>query len=252
MRLKDKVAVITGAARGIGAAFALGFAKEGASVVIGDIRDGKKTVAAIEKAGGKALYVKTDVTKQDQCNVLAKAAVDRFGSVDILVNDAGILVTLKPFMEVTTEEWMHVMEVNTLGPFHCTKAVFPYMKDRGGKIINVCSASIFEGVAGMPHYVASKGAIMAFTRGMARELGDYKINVNSIAPGFTHSEGGDEFDKNKKFPPVPLDEIQLPMRCFKKPVYPDDLVGTAIYLASDDSRLVTGQLIIHDAGMSLH
>jgi NAD(P)-dependent dehydrogenase (short-subunit alcohol dehydrogenase family) len=252
MRLKDKVAVITGAARGIGAAFAIGFAKEGAKVVIGDIRDGKKTMAAIEKAGGEALYVKTDVTKQDQCNALAKAAVDRFGSIDILINDAGILVTIKPFMEVTTEEWMEVMGTNTLGLFHCTKAVFPYMKDKGGKIINISSASIFEGVPGMPHYVASKGAIMAFTRAMARELGDYNINVNSIAPGFTHSEGGDEFDKNKKFPPVPLDEIQLPMRCIKKPVYPEDLIGTALYLAGDDSKLITGQLIIHDAGISLH
>jgi NAD(P)-dependent dehydrogenase (short-subunit alcohol dehydrogenase family) len=103
MRLKDKVAIITGAARGIGAAFAIGFAKEGAKVVIGDIRDGNKTVAAIEKAGGQALYVKTDVTKQDQCNALAKAAVDRFGSIDILINNAGTLVTIKPFMEVTTE-----------------------------------------------------------------------------------------------------------------------------------------------------
>jgi NAD(P)-dependent dehydrogenase (short-subunit alcohol dehydrogenase family) len=252
MRLKDKVAIITGAARGIGAAFAIGFGKEGAKVVIGDIRDGKKTVAAVEKAGGKALYVKTDVTKQDQCNALAKAAADRFGSIDILINDAGILVTLKPFMEVTTEEWMQVMGINTLGPFHCTKAVFPYMKGRGGKIINISSASIFEGVAGMPHYVASKGAIMAFTRSMARELGDYNINVNSIAPGFTHSEGGDEFDKNKKFPPVPLDEIQMPLRCIKRPTYPEDLVGTAIYLASDDSKLVTGQLFIHDGGLSLH
>jgi NAD(P)-dependent dehydrogenase (short-subunit alcohol dehydrogenase family) len=252
MRLQNKVAIITGAARGIGAAFALGFAKEGAKVVIGDIRDGNKTVAAIEKAGGEALYIRTDITKQDQCNALAKAAADRFGSIDILVNDAGILVTLKPFMEVTTEEWMEVMANNTLGPFHCTKAVFPYMKDKGGKIINISSASIFEGVPGMPHYVASKGAIMAFTRAMARELGDYNINVNSIAPGFTHSEGGDEFDRIKKFPPVPLDEIQLPLRCFKKPVFPEDLMGTAIYLASDDSKMVTGQLIIHDAGMSLH
>jgi NAD(P)-dependent dehydrogenase (short-subunit alcohol dehydrogenase family) len=252
MRLKNKVAVITGAARGIGAAFALGFAKEGATIVIGDIRDGKKTLAAVEKAGGEALYVKTDITKQDQCNALAKAAVDRFGAIDILINDAGILVTIKPFMEVTTEEWMEVMGTNTLGLFHCTKAVFPYMKDKGGKIINISSASIFEGVPGMPHYVASKGAIMAFTRAMARELGDYNINVNSIAPGFTHSEGGDEFDKNKKFPPVPLDEIQLPMRCIKKPIFPEDLVGTALYLASDDSKLITGQLIIHDAGISLH
>jgi NAD(P)-dependent dehydrogenase (short-subunit alcohol dehydrogenase family) len=252
MRLKDRVAIITGAARGIGAAFAIGFAKEGAKVVIGDIRDGKNTVNAIEKAGGHALYVKTDVTKQDQCIALAKSAVDRFGAINILINNAGTLVTIKPFMEVTTEEWMQVMETNSLGPFHCTKAVFPYMKDKGGKIINISSATIFEGVPGLPHYIASKGAVMAFTRGMARELGDYNINVNAIAPGFTHSEGGDEFDRNKKFPSVPLDEVQLPQRCIKRPTYPEDLVGTAIYLASDDSKLITGQLIIHDGGFSLH
>jgi NAD(P)-dependent dehydrogenase (short-subunit alcohol dehydrogenase family) len=252
MRLKDKVAIITGAARGIGAAFALGFGKEGAKVVIGDIRDGQKIVDAIEKAGGQAFFLKTDVTKQDQCNALAKAAVDRFGSIDILINNAGTLVTIKPFMEVTTEEWMQIMETNTLGPFHCTKAVFPHMKEKGGRIINISSGTVFEGVPGLPHYLASKGAVMAFTRGMARELGDYNINVNSIAPGFTHSEGGDEFDRNKKFPSVPLDEAQRPMRCIKRPTYPEDLVGTAIYLAGDDSKLITGQLIIHDGGVSLH
>jgi NAD(P)-dependent dehydrogenase (short-subunit alcohol dehydrogenase family) len=252
MRLKDKVAIITGAARGIGAAFAVGFAKEGAKIVIGDIRDGSKTVAAVEKAGSRALYLKTDVTKQDQCNALAKAAVEEFGAVDILVNNAGVLVTIKHFWEVTSEEWMEIMATNTLGPFHCTKAVFPYMKNKGGKIINVSSGTVFEGVPGLPHYISSKGAIMAFTRGMARELGDYNINVNSIAPGFTHSEGGDEFDKNKHFPPVPLDEVQMPMRCIKKPAFPEDLVGTAVYLASDDSRMITGQLIIHDGGVSLH
>jgi NAD(P)-dependent dehydrogenase (short-subunit alcohol dehydrogenase family) len=252
MRLKGKVAIITGAARGIGAAFAAGFAKEGAKIAIGDIRDGQKTVAAVEQAGSEALYVKTDVRKQDQCNALAKATIDRFGAIDILINNAGTLVTIKPFMEVTTEEWMEVMGTNTLGPFHCTKAVFPYMKDRGGRIINISSGTIFEGVPGLPHYIASKGAVMAFTRGMARELGDFNINVNAIAPGFTHSEGGDEFDRNKKFPAVPLDEVQLPLKCIKKPIYPDHLVGTAIYLASDDSKMVTGQLVLHDGGMSLH
>ena len=252
MRLKDKVAIVTGAARGIGAAFAIGFGKEGAKVVIGDIRDGSNTVAAIEKAGGQALYVKTDITRQDQCDALAKAAVERFGSIDILINNAGTLVTIKPFMEVTTEEWMQVMATNTLGPFHCVKAVFPFMKDKGGKIINVSSGTVFEGVPGLPHYISSKGAVMAFTRGMARELGDYKINVNAIAPGFTHSEGGDEFDRNKRFPSVPLDEVQIPMRCIKRPAYPQDLVGTAIYLASEDSQMITGQLIVHDGGMSLH
>ncbi len=252
MRLKDKVAIITGAARGIGAAFAIGFAKEGAKVVLGDIRDGEDTLNAIAEVGGQAIYHKTDVTKQDQCMALAKAAMDRFGSINILVNNAGILVTIKPFMEVTSEEFMQVMETNALGPFHCTKAVFPYMKDRGGKIINICSATILEGVPGLPQYIASKGAVMALTRGMARELGDYNINVNAIAPGFTHSEGGDEFDRNKKFPSVPLDEVQLPLRCIKRPTYPEDLVGTAIYLASDDSKLITGQLIVHDGGYSLH
>lgn len=251
MRLKDKVAIITGSARGLGAAFAKGLAKEGAKVVVADIRDGKETVETVEQEGGEAIFVKTDVTKQDQCNAMAKAAVDRFGSIDILINNAGILVTLKPFMEVSTEEWKQVMETNTLGPFHCVKAVFPYMKGKGGKIINISSASIFEGVPGFPHYIASKGAIMAFTRGMARELGEYGINVNSIAPGFTHSEGGNEFDKDKKFPAAPLDELQMPQRCIKTPTYPEDLVGTAVYLASDDSRMVTGQLIVHDGGLSL-
>jgi NAD(P)-dependent dehydrogenase (short-subunit alcohol dehydrogenase family) len=252
MRLKDKVAIITGAARGLGAAFAVGFAKEGARVVIADVSDGKKTVDAIEAAGGQALYVKTDVAVQEQCNALAEAAAGRFGGIDILVNNAGILVQIKPFMEVTTEEWTRVMAVNALGPFHCIKAVFPYMKDRGGKIINISSATVLEGVPGLPHYIASKGAVIALTRGMARELGDYNINVNTIAPGFTHSEGGDEFDRNKKFPPVPLDEIQLSQRCIKSPARPEDLVGTAIYLASDDSRMVSGQLIVHDGGFSLH
>ena len=254
MRLKNKVAIITGAARGIGAALAIGFAKEGAKIVIADILDGKETLDAVKKSGSEAIFVKTDVSKQDQCNALAKAAMDRFGSIDILINNAGIFanIVLRPFTEITTEEWMRVMAVNTAGPFHCTKAVFPYMKDKEGKIINLSSASIFEGVPGMPHYVASKGAIMAFTRSMARELGPYVINVNSIAPGFTHSPGGDEFDRNKALPIGLLDEVQLPLRSLKRAAYPEDLVGTALFLASDDSRFITGQLIVHDGGMSFH
>jgi NAD(P)-dependent dehydrogenase (short-subunit alcohol dehydrogenase family) len=109
-----------------------------------------------------------------------------------------------------------------------------------------------EGVPFMPHYVASKGAIMAFTRGMARELGDYKINVNSIAPGFTHSAGGDRFDRSKAVPVPPLEEIQLNQRCIKRAAVPDDLVGTAVFLASNMSDFISGQLIVHDGGISLH
>lgn len=254
MKLKNKVAIITGAAGGIGAAFAVGYAREGAKIVVADIQDGKETVDAIEKAGSEAIFVKTDVSKQEECDALAKAAVERFGTIDILVNNAAIFgdIILRPFIEVTTEEWNRVMEVNTTGTFHCTKAVFPYMKEKGGKIINISSASIFEGVPGMPHYVASKGAIMAFTRSMAQELGSFNINVNSIAPGFTHSAGGDRFDQNKKLIDIPLDEIQLPLRCLKRAAYPEDLVGTAVFLASDMSDFITGQLIVHDGGMSFH
>ena len=215
MRLKDTVGIITGAAQGIGAAFAIGYAREGAKLVIADVLDGKGAVEAVEKVGGEAIYVKTDVAKQEECDALAKAAVDHFGSIDILINNAAVFGDLvqRSFMEIGTEEWNQVMAVNTGGPFHCMKAVFPFMKEKGGKIINVASAIIFEGVPGLPHYVASKGAVMALTRSMARELGDFNINVNSIAPGFTHSAGGDKVDQNTKLMNIPLEDMQKQMKC---------------------------------------
>ncbi len=254
MKLKGKVAIITGASQGIGAAFAVGFAREGIKIVIADILDGRGAVEDIEKAGGESIYVKTDVTNQDECDAMAKATLDRFGSIDILVNNAAIFGDLvqRSFMEITSEEWNRVMEVNVGGPFHCIKAVFPYMKEKGGKIINIGSAIIFEGVPGVPHYVASKGAIMALTRSMARELGDFNINVNTIAPGFTHSAGGDRFDQKKTLVDMPMEEIQENVRCLKRTPYPEDLVGTAIFLATEDSRNITGQLIVNDCGMNFH
>jgi NAD(P)-dependent dehydrogenase (short-subunit alcohol dehydrogenase family) len=254
MRLKNKIAIITGGARGIGAAFAVGFAKEGARVVIGDIADAGNTIARVEKEGSEAISVKTDVRDEVQCFALAKAAFDRFGAIDILVNNAAVFgsIILKPLTEITSEEFKRVVEINTSGAFHCIKAVFPYMKNKGGKIINISSASIIEGVPGMPHYVASKGAMMALTRCMARELGDFGINVNTIAPGFTHSEGGNEFDRNKALPLPPLDELQIPGRCIKRPGVPEDLVGTALFLATEDSAFITGQMIVHDGGLSFH
>ncbi|PKN29432.1 MAG: dehydrogenase [Deltaproteobacteria bacterium HGW-Deltaproteobacteria-21] len=254
MRLKDKVAVITGAARGIGAAFALGFAKEGAKIVIADLSDGTDIVKKVEKAGSEALFVRTDVSKEAECVAMAEKGFERFGRIDILINNAAVFadLVLRPFTEISSEEFKRVVEINTSGLFHCTKAVFPYMKAKGGKIINMSSASILEGVPGMPHYVASKGAVMAMTRSMARELGDFKINVNTIAPGFTHSEGGDKFDRSKALPLPPLEELQLQHRCIKRAAVPEDLVGTAIFLATDDSAFVTGQMIVHDGGLSFH
>lgn len=254
MRLKGRVAIITGASRGIGAAFAVGFAREGARVVVGDVADGARTIDRVQKEGSEALYVRADVSREADCLEMAKQAHERFGAVDILVNNAAVFgtIVLKPFMEITSEEYKRVVEINTSGAFHCMKAVFPYMREKGGKIINISSASILEGAPGMPHYVASKGAIMALTRSMARELGDYNIRVNTIAPGFTHSEGGDSFDRNKALPLPPLDELQLQGRCLKRPGVPEDLVGLALFLASDESAFITGQMIVHDGGLSLY
>lgn len=254
MRLNGKVAIITGAAQGIGKAYAVGFAAEGAKIVIADIADGQNAVREVEEKGGEAFYIKTDVSIEAQCVAMAKSAVERFGAIDILINNAAVFgqIVLKPFHEISSEEFKRVIEINTSGAFHCIKAVFPHMKTRGGKIINVSSASILEGVPGMPHYVASKGAIMALTRCMARELGDYKINVNTIAPGFTHSEGGDRFDRNKALPLPPLEELQLRNRCIKRPAAPEDLIGTALFLATEDSAFISGQMIVHDGGLSLY
>jgi NAD(P)-dependent dehydrogenase (short-subunit alcohol dehydrogenase family) len=254
MRLKDKVAIITGAARGIGAAFAVGFAKEGGQIVIGDLSDAADTVRKVEEAGSQAIFVKTDVSNETDCMALAQSAVDRFGKIDVLINNAGVFanIVLKPFIELSSEEFKRVVEINTSGVFHCTKAVFPYMKEKGGAIVNISSASIIEGVPGMPHYVASKGGVMALTRCLARELGDYNIRINTIAPGFTHSEGGDQFDRSKVLPLPPLDEIQLQGRCLKRPGVPEDLVGTALFLATSDSGFITGQMIVHDGGLSFH
>lgn len=254
MKLKDKVAIITGSAQGIGAAFAVGFAREGAKIVVADILDGHQTTEEVRKSGSEAVFVKTDVTMQQECDAMAKAAIERFGAVDILVNNAAIFgdLVLRPFTEIGGDEWNRVMQANVAGPFQCMKAVFPYMKEKGGKIINMSSASIFEGVPGMPHYVASKGAIMALTRSMARELGQFNINVNAIAPGFTHSASGDRFDRNKALPIGPLENLQMPLRSLKRAAYPEDLVGTGVFLASDMSSFITGQLIVHDGGLSFH
>ena len=252
MILKDKVAIITGAAQGIGAAFAIGFAKEGAKLVIADILDGNKTVDNVVKAGSKAIFVNTDVTQPDQCDAVAKAAADRFGGVDVLVNNAAMYANIikKPVTEITIDEWNRVMAVNVNGPFLCTKAVIPYMKENGGKIINVASSVVFEAPTGFPHYVASKGAVYTFTRCIARELGAYNINVNSLAPGYTQSEGSKEVQKSRQDGGLDPEPIMLQRRCLKRSEDPTDLVGTAVFLASDMSDFVTGQLIMCDGGCS--
>jgi NAD(P)-dependent dehydrogenase (short-subunit alcohol dehydrogenase family) len=248
MRLKDKVAIVTGAAQGIGAAYARGLAKEGAAVAVVDILDPNPTVKAIQDSGGKALPLKIDVSDEKQTQEMAKKTLDSFGRIDILINNAAVYgnIVRKPFEEITVEEWDKLYSVNVKGIFLCVKAVAPQMKtQQSGKIINATSSTFFKGNEDFLHYVSSKGAVVAMTRSLARELGEHNINVNAIAPGQTLSEAnlkrGDKVDSNS-----------LRIRLLKKRLYPEDLVGTIIYLSSSDSDMMTGQVLLVDGGTAFH
>ena len=248
MRLKDKVAIVTGAAQGIGAAYARGLAKEGAAVALVDVLDPNPAAKAIIDSGGKALALKIDVSDEKQTQEMARRVKDAFGRIDILVNNAAIYgnIVRKKFEEITVEEWDRLYAVNVRGIFLCVKAVAPEMKaQRSGKIINATSSTFFKGNEDFLHYVSSKGAVVAMTRSLARELGEYEINVNAIAPGQTLSEAnlkrGDKVDANS-----------LRIRLLKKRLYPEDLVGTIIYLSSSDSDMMTGQVLLVDGGTAFH
>jgi NAD(P)-dependent dehydrogenase (short-subunit alcohol dehydrogenase family) len=246
-RLSNKVAIVTGGARGIGASFCEGLAAAGASVVVTDVIDGSAVVARIAAANGAAMFHKLDVTSQASATAAVTAAKERFGRVDILVNNAGMFTNLakKPATEIEDAEWDAVMAVNVRGPFACAKAVIPVMiAQGGGKIINIASGTVFKGLAGALHYVASKGAVVAMTRCLARELGGHNICVNAIAPGLTMSEAtaaNPDWSGDAAAPTVAT-------RAIRRHQLPRDLVGTLIYLASDDSDFVTGQTIVVDGG----
>lgn len=247
MRLEGKVAIVTGGARNIGAVYAKRLAAEGASVVIADILDGVEVVKEIEKAKGEALSLRVDVSKEEDTVHMAQQTVKRFGRIDILVNNAAIFLSIKrrPFYELSSEEWDQVTSVNIKGPFLCAKAVFPQMKNqRSGKIINISSTTALQGTPLFLHYVASKAALIGMTRSLAREVGEYGICVNAIAPGLVEHEG--------QTAPKAFTEFQLKVRSLKRLETPDDLNGTLVYLASSDSNFVTGQTIIVDGGSVFH
>lgn len=251
MRLEGKVAIITGAAGGIGKACALRFAEEGARIVIADVKDAAGAVAEIAKKGGEAIGIKTDVSSEAATKEMARIALEKFGRIDILVNDAGVFATLdkKSFLDITTEEWDFVLGVNLRGMFNCCKAVFPQMKKQGkGKIINISSSTVFQGVPFFLHYVSSKGGVIAMTRALAREVGDSGVAVNAITPGLTASEA---VRGNPKYPEEYL-KTASGTRCFKRPEEPEDLAGAALFLASDDSDFVTGQTLNVDGGVIMH
>lgn len=249
MRLKDKVAIVTGSARGLGKLYAERFAKEGAKITVCDIIDCGETVKAIESIGGKVLSLKTDVTSEEDTAEMAKKTVQRFGKIDILVNNAAIWggIKLEPFWEISVEEWDKLMAVNLKGTWLCCKAVFPYMKEQGeGKIINISSGVHFKGVPYVTHYTTSKGGVVGFTRAIARELGQYNINVNGVAPGLILTEASLD-----KFTPelIARDTANQALHKEQKPEY---VVGTVLFLASDDSDYLTGQTITVDGGSFMH
>jgi NAD(P)-dependent dehydrogenase (short-subunit alcohol dehydrogenase family) len=246
MRLSDKVAVITGGGAGIGFAYARRFLAEGARVVVADIAD---PLAAAQKldATGRALGVRTDVSDAASVRAMVEAAMSAFGRIDVLVNNAAVFATLKPqpFDEIPDAEWDRVMAVNVRGVWNCVRAVAPVMRAQGGgRIVNVASAIVAKGTALLLHYVTSKGAVVAMTRALARELGPSGITVNAVAPGLILS---DTVQANPDITNFQLGAI-MQARSLKREAFPDDVEGTVVFLASDDSAFMTGQTLIVDGG----
>jgi NAD(P)-dependent dehydrogenase (short-subunit alcohol dehydrogenase family) len=245
--LNGRVAIITGGGQGLGRAFAKHFAKAGAIPVIAELNaDNAATVAAeIEQAGGRALAVQTDVADQDSVHRLAQRVVEQFGRIDVLLNNAGIFSTLKMrrFEDIPLDEWERVLKVNISGVFHGCRAVSPFMREAGwGRIINMGSAAVTMGRPNYLHYTTSKASLIGMTRSMARELGPHGITVNTILPGATYTEIARE-----TVTPEQKERITA-SQCIPRPETPDDLVGTALFLASDAAAFLTGQALTVDGG----
>jgi len=248
-KLENKVAIVTGGGRGLGKAYCLRMAEEGAKVVVADILDkeAEETASEIKAKGGMAIAVKADVTSEADTRRMADKAVEEFGRIDILVNNAGYYygMSRKPFNEISLEEWDKMMAVSAKGTWICTKAVFPQMKKQGkGKIINVASEAVFAPTKGLIHYTAAKAAVIGITRVLAGELGQYGICANVIAPGVIDTAGTRSYvDLEKR------DASSDPMGRFGQP---EDVIGSVIFFASDDSDFVSGQSLLIDGARRVH
>jgi NAD(P)-dependent dehydrogenase (short-subunit alcohol dehydrogenase family) len=236
--LDGRVAVVTGGAQGIGHAIADGLEAEGATVAIADLDPPPDGIRA-------------DVSSEDDVQRLTDEVVERHGGIDILVNNAGLYASLqmRPFTEIPLEEWRRVMDVNVASMFLACRAVVPKMRERGGgKIVNISSGTPFRGVPFLLHYVTSKGAIVAFTRALAKELGRDGIHVNCVAPGFTMSKGVEEHPEVIEA----LRDVSVAARTLQRDQLPDDVVGAVVFLCSSGADFVTGQTMVIDGGQYFH
>jgi 3-oxoacyl-[acyl-carrier protein] reductase len=249
--LKDRVVVITGGGKGIGKVYAQEFARAGARVVAADI-DGEaaKTVAAaITAEGGEALGLATDIAEAAAVDAFARAAIERFGTVDVLINNASLMSALarRSWLEIPVEEWDRVMAVNLRGMFLTCRAFVPAMRQNGrGKIVNISSSRVWEGTPNRLHYTTSKAGVIGFTRALAREVGEWGITVNAVTPGNTQSDtqvgsSAPEYLKGR-----------IEGRAIARAQVPEDLVGAVMFLSSAASDFMTGQTINVDGGRMMH
>ena len=236
--LDGKVAIVTGGAQGIGAAIASGLEAEGATVAVADLNPPE---------GG----IRADVSSEEDVSRMVEETVERYGRIDILVNNAGLYASLemRAFTEIPLEEWRQVMDVNVASMFLACRAVVPVMREQGGgKIVNISSGTPFRGVPFLLHYVTSKGAIVALTRALAKELGKDAIHVNCVAPGFTMSDGV------RSHPEVveALRDVSVAARTIQRDQVPEDVVGAVVFLCTQAADFITGQTMVIDGGQYFH